>query len=69
MKTLLTNCEKDLQTWIHRIENAMPQGSSKARERFKKIIAAVDQPKLTDLAAKVLSYNVQIQAMLGVMQG
>ncbi|KAE9371963.1 hypothetical protein N431DRAFT_456722 [Stipitochalara longipes BDJ] len=69
LKYLLTNCEKELRTWIHRIENAIPQGTSRARQRWKKIIVAVDKPKLTDLASKVLSYNVQIQAMLAIMQG
>jgi hypothetical protein len=67
--TLLTNCKKELETWIYRIENAIPQVSSKAKQRWKKIIVALDKPKLVDLAAKVLSYNVQIQAMLAVMQG
>jgi hypothetical protein len=68
-KTLLTNCKKELETWIHRIENAISHESSKAKQRWKKIIVAVDKPKLMDLAAKVSSYNVQIQAMLAVMQG
>ena len=69
LKALLTNCDKELKVWIHRIENTLPQESSRAKERWRKIIVAVDKPKLTDLAAKVLSYNVQIQAMLAIVQG
>lgn len=69
METLLKNCDRDLKSWIYRIDNTFPHGNSKIRQRWKKIIVAVDKPKLVDLVSKVSVYTSQIDGMLGIMRG
>jgi hypothetical protein len=69
MENLLINCDKDLKKWIPRIDNVIPPNTSKAKQRWKKIIVAVDKPKLADLVTKASSYTTRIESMLGILRG
>ena len=69
MESLLINCDKELNNWIHRIHSALPPDVSKAKRRWKKVIVAVDNPKLADLIARASFYTTRIDSMLGVLRG
>jgi len=51
------------------MDNALPDGTSKIKHRWHKMIVAVDNPKLSDLVIKASVYTSQIDGMLGVMRG
>jgi len=66
---LLHRCQKDLGLWTSRIEHHAPKpAASRLGKSWRKVIVAVDKPKLADLTTKVMQYIEQIDALLGVMR-
>jgi hypothetical protein len=55
--------------WASRIDHHIPKkDASRLGKSWKKIIIAVDKPKLDDLTTKVMHYVDQIDGLLGVMR-